>query len=115
MIKLDYKNQSKDGSTFYRFLLNDNIIIWFSLYENKHIYSIGIKSDNLFPVSSVCFYADIDDDKPYHFNGIKIEARSLNCYIEETKRYIEELQLACAIAHEIENFFREKFLQEYVN
>lgn len=116
MIKLDYKKQSEtEDSVFYRFILNDNIIIWFTLYDNKHIYSIGIKADNLFPVTETHLFADTDNNEPYYFKEVLIESYSLNYSIEKTKQCIKELELACTLAQEIEDFFKNIFLQEYVD
>lgn len=116
MIKLDYKKQSEtEDSVFYRFILNDNTIIWFTLHNNKYIYSIGIKTDGLFPVSRATIFLDTDLNEPFYFNKAIIEAPSLNYSIEKTKQCIKELELACTLAQEIENFFKNIFLQEYVD
>ena len=116
MIKLDYKKQSDiDDSIFYRFILNEKVIIWFTLHQYKYTYSIGIKTDGLFPVSRTTIFLDTDLDTPFYFNKAIIETPSINCNISDIKECIKELQLACNIAEEIEDFFKNRFLQEYVN
>jgi hypothetical protein len=113
-ITLDKKAQLNDDSTFYRFtMLNGNIIIWFSLHNDNHIYTIGITTGKLFPVSGVQLFAETDGDEPFYFKRVIIDPYSLNDDIQTTKKYIEELELACAIGQAIENFFRNEFLQKY--
>ena len=125
MIKLDFKKQSDtDNSIFYRFVLvntkywrftsNESVIFWFTLHENKYIYSIGIKTDNLFPVSNATIFLDTDLDAPFYFNKAIIETPSFNYGVFDTKKCIKELDLACDIAEEIDDFFKNRFLQEYV-
>ena len=113
-IELDYKTISEDGSPFYRFVMLDGeVIFWFSLRDNKDIYSIGVTTGNLFPVSGTMIYAFTTAEAPFYFDRIAINLGSLNGDIYTTQRYIEELQLACAIGLKIEQFFRTEFLQEY--
>lgn len=114
-IELDYKTISEDGSPFYRFVMLDGeVIFWFSLHNNKDIYSIGMTTGNLFPVSGTTIYAFTTAEAPFYFDRIAINPSSLNGNICITQRYIEELQLACAIGLKIEQFFRTEFLQKYV-
>ena len=113
-IELDWKAISEDGSTFYRFtMLDGEVIFWFSLHDNKDIYSIGVTAGNLFPVSGTTIYAFTTAEAPFYFDRIAINPSSLNGDIYTTQRYIEELQLACAIGLKIEQFFRTEFLQKY--
>lgn len=113
-IELDYKTISEDGSPFYRFVMLDGeVIFWFSLHNNKDIYSIGMMTGNLFPVSGTTIYAFTTAEAPFYFDRIAINPGSLNGDIYTTQRYIEELQLACAIGLKIEQFFRTEFLQKY--
>ncbi len=113
-IELDYKTISEDGSPFYRFVMLDGeVIFWFSLHDNKDIYSIGVTTGNLFPVSGTMIYAFTTAEAPFYFDRIAINPSSLNGDIYMTQRYIEELQLACAIGLKIEQFFRTEFLQKY--
>lgn len=114
-IELDYKTISEDGSPFYRFVMLDGeVIFWFSLHNNKDIYSIGVTTGNLFPISDTTIYAFTTAEAPFYFDRIAINSSSLNGDIYTTQRYIEELQLACAIGLKIEQFFRTEFLQKYV-
>lgn len=116
MIKLDFKKQSDtDNSIFYRFILNEKTIFWFTLHDNKYIYSIGIRTNDLFPYSRISLFADTDENKPYYYKEMKIESYSLNYNPVVTKECIKELRLAYDIAVEIDDFFKNKFLQEYVN
>ena len=113
-IKLDYKAISEDGSPFYRFVMLDGeIVFWFSLHHNKNIYDIGIATGTLFPVSGMMIFADTDMDEPFYFKQVIINPKALNADIQTTQRYIEELQLACAIGQRIEDFFKNEFLQKY--
>ena len=113
-IELDYKTISEDGAPFYRFVMLDGeVIFWFSLHDNKDIYSIGVTTGNLFPVSGTTIYAFTTAEAPFYFDRIAINPSSLNGDICTTQRYIEELQLACAIGLKIEQFFRTEFLQKY--
>lgn len=113
-IELDYKTISEDGSPFYRFVMLDGeVIFWFSLHNNKDIYSIGVTTGALFPISGTTIYAFTTAEAPFYFDRIAINSSSLNGDIYTTQRYIEELQLACAIGLKIEQFFRTEFLQKY--
>ena len=114
-IHLDKKNQSEDGSTFYRFtMLNGNVVFWFSLEKNNHIYSIGLTTENLFPVSGTRLIAETDMNEPFYFKKIIVDPHTLNDDIHTTMKYIEELKLACVVGWEIEHFFNHEFLQKYV-
>lgn len=95
-------------------MLDGEVIFWFSLHDNKDIYSIGVTTGNLFPVSGTTIYAFTTAEAPFYFDRIAINPSSLNGDIYMTQRYIEELQLACAIGLKIEQFFRTEFLQKYV-
>lgn len=113
-IELDYKTISEDGSPFYRFVMLDGeVIFWFSLHNNKDIYSIGVTTGNLFPVSGTAIYALTTAEAPFYFDRIAINPSSLSGDIYTAQRYIEELQLACAVGLKIEQFFRTEFLQKY--
>ena len=114
-IELDWKTISKDGSPFYRFVMLDGeVVFWFSLHNNKDIYSIGVTTGNLFPISRTMIYAFTTAEAPFYFDKIAINPCSLNGGIYTTQEYIKELQLACAIGLKIEQFFRTEFLQKYV-
>lgn len=114
-IKLDKKNLSEDGSIFYRFtMLDGRVVMWFSLHDNNHIYSIGLTTENLFPVSGTRLIAETDMDEPFYFKKIIIDPHTLDDDIPTTQKYIEELQVACVIGQAIENFFKNEFLQKYV-
>lgn len=113
-IHLDKKNQYEDGSTFYRFtMLHGSVVFWFSLEKGNHIYTIGLTTENLFPVSSTRLIAETDMDEPFYFKKIIIDPHNLDDDIPTTIKYIKELKLACAIGQEIEHFFRNEFLQKY--
>jgi len=115
-VKLDYKNKSDDGTIFFRFtMLDGRVTIWFTLHDNNSIYSIGINTENLFPISDTHLFPECYDDEPFYFKRIVIDPHTLNDDIPTTQKYIEELQLACIIGQAIEDFFKNKFLQEYVN
>lgn len=114
-IELDWKSISEDGSPFYRFVMLDGeVVFWFSLHNNKDIYSIGVTTGTLFPVSGTMIYAFTTGEAPFYFDKVAINPHSLNGDIYTAQRYIEELQLACAIGLKIEQFFRTEFLQKYV-
>lgn len=121
-IKLDEKfsaDLTEDDSVFYRFnltgdrLLGGKVIFWFSLYNNKDIYSIGVNTENLFPVTGTMLFADTDMERPFYFKKVLINPHTLNGDIDRTQRYINELQLACDIGRRIEDFFNNEFLQNY--
>lgn len=113
-IKLDWKTISEDGSPFYRFtMLDGEVVFWFSLHNNKDIYSIGVTTGTLFPVSGTAICAFTTGEAPFYFDRIVINPSSLNGDIYTTQKYIEELQLACVIGLKIEQFFRTEFLQKY--
>lgn len=114
-IKLDKKSSCADGSTFYRFtMLHGKVVIWFTLHNNRHIYSIGISTENLFPISKTRLFPQCSDDEPFYFERIIIDPHTLNDDISTTRKYIIELQLACAIGQGIEHFFKHEFLRQYV-
>lgn len=114
-ITLDWKTISEDGSPFYRFkMLDGKVVFWFSLHNNKNIYSIGLMTDGLFPTSGVQLCAITDMDKPFYFKKILINPHTLHGDITTTLKYIEELQLACIIGMKIEQFFMTEFLEKYV-
>jgi hypothetical protein len=113
-IKLDWKTISEDGSPFYRFtMLDGEVVFWFSFHNNKDIYSIGVTTGTLFPVSGTAICAFTTSEAPFYFDRIAINPSSLNGDIYTTQKYIEELQLACVIGLKIEQFFRTEFLQKY--
>ena len=113
-IKLDWKTISEDGSPFYRFtMLDGEVVIWFSLHNNKNIYDIGVTTGTLFPVSDMVIFADTNMDKPFYFKQVIINPKALNADIQTTQKYIEELQLARAIGQRIEDFFKNEFMQKY--
>lgn len=115
-IKLDWKTISEDGSPFYRFtMLDGEVVFWFSLHHNKNIYDIGVTTGTLFPVSNMMIFANTDMDKPFYFKQVIINPKALNADIQTTQKYIEELQLACAIGQRIEDFFKNEFLQNYAD
>lgn len=115
-IKLDYKTISEDGSPFYRFtMLGGEVVFWFSLHHNKNIYDIGVTTGTLFPVSNMVIFANTDMDEPFYFKQVIINPKALNADIQTTQKYIEELQLACAIGQRIEDFFKNEFLQNYAD
>lgn len=110
-IELDWKAISEDDSTFYRFVMLDGeVVFWFSLHHNKNIYDIGVTTGTLFPASKLMIFADTD----IYFKQIIINPKALNADIQTTQEYIKELQLACAIGQKIEDFFKNEFLQKYV-
>jgi hypothetical protein len=114
-IELDLKTTSEDGSTFYRFaMLDGKVIFWFSLHNNKDIYSIKVTTEELFPISGTMLYAYTNMDEPFYFENVIINPHTLNDDIITAQEYIKELQLACAIGQKIEDFFENEFLQKYV-
>lgn len=115
MITLDLKKQDDDGSVFYRYQLDDKIIFWFALYDNRNIYSISAFNDNLFPVSHIELYLHTDDREPYYFDRVVISGSCMRGTVGEVDKYIEEAKLAQSIAREIEDFFKNRFLQEEVD
>jgi hypothetical protein len=94
-------------------MLDGDVVFWFSLHNNKDIYSIGVTTENLFHVSGTIIYALTTAEAPFYFDRISINSSSLNGDICTTQKCIEELQLACAIGQRIEDFFKNEFLQNY--
>lgn len=115
MIRLDLKKQDDDGSVFYRYRLDDKLVFWFSLHDNRKIYSISAFSDNLFPVSHIELYVYTSDREPYYFDRVVISGSCMRGTIYEVEKYIEEAKLATSIAREIGDFFKNRFLQEEVD
>lgn len=116
MIRLDFKKQNDNGSIFYRYQLDDKIVFWFSLYNNRNIYSIRASNNNgLFPTSHIELYLYTDTYEPYYFDKVVISGSCLRGTVSEVEKYIEEAKLAQSIAREIEDFFKNRFLQEEVD
>lgn len=121
MIRLNFKKQNDNGSIFYRYQLDDKLVFWFSLYNSRNIYSIRA-SDNellptsrLFPTSHIELFLYTDNCEPYYFDKVVISGSCLRGTVDEVEKYIEEVKLAQSIAREIEDFFRNRFLQEEVD
>lgn len=115
MITLDLKKQNDDGSVFYRYRLDDKLIFWFSLHNNRNIFSISASDNELFPTSHIELFLYTDDYEPYYFDRVVISGSCLRGTVDEVEKYIEEAKLAQSIAREIEDFFKNRFLQEEVD